>query len=165
MRFMNNCAEKEGGLCAELWCILQGLGYVHRPEYHGFTINKYGKEIWRVKVTVYSKSHLRGDRPYRFTVERETDKIGMQDAAREAIIRMGFHYRSALGRTAFRYFPYRKKGEVFSKFRSTEGEQDTTITHMASLIKAQDEAYVFMANEMERVYERLDVAERESSPN
>ena len=32
---------------------------------------------------------------------------------------------------------------------------------MASLVKAQDEAYVYMANEMERVYELLDVVERE----
>ena len=32
---------------------------------------------------------------------------------------------------------------------------------MASLIKVQDETYVFMANEMERVYKRLDAVERE----
>ena len=143
-----------------LWRMMQHLGYETRPTYQGYRYELGSQAQWRVEVLLYS--NLEPDTMFHIfdaPIRRAAFSEGLQDAARQAVIRLRHMYDHLFQDTGFHYYPMHIPTRVDSTFRSADGEDSPELTHQVDLSKAMDYCYGNALQDLQTVQETLQETE------
>lgn len=160
MPYLQTFGDRNGGLAAELWKLLQTLGGFDCPMYRGSEYIVNGRDRGVVcRLTVYARRNTRGSQPLDVSVRRITFTQGIQESSRLAMLRVCHIYAEELQNTVFRYHPRAASGELSAHFPSTNGEGNATVVHLARFTAAQEESLEMAATELRCAYQAWEEAE------
>ena len=160
MPYLQTFRDRNGGLAAELWKLLQTLGGFDCPMYRGSEYMVNGRDRGVIcHLTVYARKNTRASQPLNISVRRTTFRQGIQESSRLAILRVCHIYAQELQSTVFRYHPRSAAVDRCARFPSTNGEGNATVVHLAQFAAAQEESLELMATELDCAYEAWERAE------
>ena len=124
-----------GGLPDQLWDLLQFLGHVKRPQYHGYRDICHGTTMWRVEVHIYTMAEEPEQRRvsgiFRALVRRTSFVGGIQDAARMAYYQICKQYEDHLKYTNYKHSLKSEAGSTEVEARTSSNGRITTLTSLA----------------------------------
>lgn len=167
---------QEGGLPAQLWDVLQELGYEKEPMYVGEkTSDSDGYPAWNVKVKVY-RPHPEPEHSgchvvsaiYHASGPRATFFNGIADAARHALLDVCSQNSEALADTQFAFLPQRAHGTTHVTLPAEEentlfGKFVALSVELNSEVDIQEEELKYLRAKIARAQRRLRAIRRNTT--
>lgn len=132
---------QEAGYAVQLQRLMQCLRYPGQPVFWRRRFVVGDRAEWEARVTIEPRTDVEPEYRFRARYRRDFAESAVQDAAREAFLRLHALHRVELMRTEFAHHPYRGEDDTFCSVQASPCCYNPMVTHLSHWAEAADDSY------------------------